>query len=206
VLDRVQLQVIYWGSDWNARVALRTQLDTATKAILSSNYIKALSEYRNNIGAGALAGSQVYVWTTEPSDNFSDDQVQQLLRDMINAQKLPVPGRNNLNIVMLPPGVSHGNVLGEHFYFTYDNQQAVHYGWVTAVNGLVDDYTCTLSHELVEAITDPEMDGILFSQGCAGISGTCEIGDVCGTCYALPDGTVVQDWYSARDGRCTQPT
>jgi hypothetical protein len=126
---------------------------------------------------------------------------------MIGSGLLPPPTNDqHLYLIVTPPGVSVNGVLGEHWFFVYpDNAGAgrnVHYGWVTG--NQIGDYTCTMAHELVESITDPEMDGITFAN-CPGVEGTCEIGDVCNTCYALPDGTVVQDWYSKQQHRCITP-
>ena len=207
VLAHAQVRIIYWGTVWGANAALRNQIDGAAKSILSSNYVTALSEYRPNIGAGAVVGSQIYAVGGGPTNNFTDDDVKGVLRQMIGAELLPEPiDDQHLFLVVTPPKISVDGTWGEHWYFPYDcrdgKQRTVHYGWVTgASNFQIGDYSCTLAHELVESITDPEMDAITFAS-CPGVTGTCEIGDVCSQCYTLDDGTVVQNWYSKKQGAC----
>jgi hypothetical protein len=199
--------LIYWGTVWGTNAALRNQIDGAAKSILSSNYVTALSEYRPNIGAGAVVGSQVYATGNDPANNFTDDDVKGVLRNMMGANLLPEPiDDQHLFLVVTPPNTSVDGTWGEHWCFAYACRDGiarmVHYGWVTgASNYQIGDYSCTLAHELVESITDPEMDAITFAS-CPGVTGTCEIGDVCSQCYTLDDGTVVQNWYSKKQGAC----
>ena len=209
VLARAQVRMIYWGTAWGVNAQLRNQIDGAAGSILSSNYVTALSEYRPNIGAGAVVGSQVYA-AGDPANNFTDDDVKGVLRDMMGANLLPEPiDDQHLFLVVTPPNTSVDGNWGEHWCFSYacsdGIERKVHYGWVTgASNYQIGDYSCTLAHELVEAITDPEMDAIRFAS-CPGVTGTCEIGDVCSQCDTLDDGTVVQNWYSRNQGACVAP-
>ena len=208
VLHNAQVQLVYWGASWNNGGALLTGIDHAVQIILGSGYVAALSEYRNNIGAGTLAGSQIYAPSGDPANNFTDNDVQALLRQMISAGLLPEPlDDQHLFLVVTPPGVAVDGILGEHWFFQYACSDGVlrrvHYGWITGTQ--IADYSCTMAHEIVESITDPEMDAITFAS-CPGVDGTCEIGDVCQACYALPDGTIVQDWYSAAQHKCIRPS
>ena len=96
-------------------------------------------------------------------------------------------------------------LLGQHHVFDFDESGTilrVHYGWVRGTT--LDEYSITLSHELVESITDPEMDGVHFVD-CTDVDGTCEIGDVCNDSYNLSNGTAVQEYYSAASDRCIRP-
>jgi hypothetical protein len=210
VLAHAQVRMIYWGTAWGANAALQTQIDGAARSILSSSYVTDLSEYRPNIGAGAVAGSQVYTVGNDPANNFTDDDVKGILRDMMGANLLPEPiDDQHLFLVVTPPQITVDGTWGEHWYFSYTCrdgvERRVHYGWVTgAPDSQIGSYSCTLAHELVESITDPEMDAITFAN-CPGVAGTCEIGDVCSQCYTLADGTVVQNWYSKRLGDCSAP-
>jgi hypothetical protein len=208
VLHHARVQLVYWGASWNNNGPLRAQIDSAVRTILSGNYVAALSEYRSNIESGTLAGSQIHAPAGDPPNNFTDNDVQRVIRDMIDGGLLPPPVDNqHLYLMVTPPDVSVDGILGEHWFFLYAGNDGVprkvHYGWVTGRR--IDDYSCTMAHELVESITDPEMDGITFAS-CPGVDGTCEIGDVCDQCYALPDGTVVQDWYSKQQHRCIRPS
>jgi hypothetical protein len=207
VLAAARVRLIYWGSAWGTHLALRSQIDTAARSILTGGYVKTLSEYRANIGAGMLVESLAYAAGRGPADNFTDDEVQGVLRNMMTGGLLPQPTDDqHLYLVVTPPGVAVNGILGEHWYFGYacndGTQRNVHYGWVTGTQ--ISDYSCTMSHELVESITDPEMNAITFAS-CPGVDGTCEIGDVCDQCYSLGDGTVVQNWYSKKQRACVSP-
>ena len=207
VLHNAQVRLVYWGSSWNNSLDLRNRIDAAARSILSSNYVLALNEYRDNIGAGTVADSQIFA-AIDPPNNFTDNDAQAAIRHMVAAGLLPEPlDDQHLYLLISPPGVTVDEALGEHWYFKFACSDGtirnLHYGWVTGRN--IGDYSCTLAHELVESITDPEMDAITFAS-CPGVNGTCEIGDVCDQCYQLPDGTTVQNWYSKRQHQCITPT
>ena len=206
VLHDAQVRLVYWGLSWNNSIPLRDRIDAAVRSILASNYVLALNEYRDNIRAGTLAGSQMHA-VADPANNFADNDAQALLRGMITSGLLPEPlDDQHLYVLVTPPGVTVDGTLGEHWYFKFACSDGtirnVHYGWVTG--NAIDDYSCTMAHELVESITDPEMDAITFAS-CPGVDGTCEIGDVCNQCYQLGDGTTVQNWYSTREHGCISP-
>ena len=60
-----------------------------------------------------------------------------------------------------------------------------------------------LSHEIVEACTDPDYDGFVVTTGCKGGYETCKIADVCDD--LLPervDGVLVAQYFSAASDHC----
>jgi hypothetical protein len=113
-----------------------------------------------------------------------------------------------LFLVVLPANVkSAEHFQGEHSFFAWQGTN-VHYGWLTH-DGTLDDLTAILSHELVEAATDPEGTAIVGIEGTCGTrEGWCEIGDICeecAQCYGRVNGVWVQAYWSDRDQQCIIP-
>jgi hypothetical protein len=110
-------------------------------------------------------------------------------------------------MLILPANVGSNKPLaGEHTYdtdydFPFDYDKAW-FGWVTH-NGKLDSLTPIFSHELVEACTDPEGDGIQVNP--RNDSNWNEIGDVCCSTARL-NGVLVQSYWSDRDKACIIPT
>lgn len=111
----------------------------------------------------------------------------------------------------MPPGVSFNNpsTVGEHTYDTdYDfpaDYDKAWFAWVTN-DGSLTNYNSIpriFSHELVEACTDPEGDGIQVNPPSS--SNWHEIGDVCSSAASL-NGVMVQSYWSQRDQACIIPT
>ncbi|MFI1167835.1 hypothetical protein ACH4UM_30625 [Streptomyces sp. NPDC020801] len=210
VVQVVQLFLIYWGTAWTSTSPPPTptsaQITAAAQTMMSSSYMAGLTEYRG-IGRGFVRGSTVISTgsTPNPPNNFTDGQVWNFVNSQLAAGTLPAPDVDNqtLYCVVMPPGVSSsGPFAGEHNYNTRSGQR-IRYAWVTSSSGLTG-YTRILSHELVEAATDPEGTGFLGVSGtCAG-SGWCEIGDVCSSTSTL-DGVTVQSYWSNAAGQCVVP-
>src|SRR5262249_43761120 len=126
------------------------------------------------------------------------------------------PDSSTLHCVMMPPGVSceRGDVIGEHSYFHFwdaglqpprlELGTASAFAWVTN-DGTLDGMTTVLSHEIAEAVTDPQGSAILGVDGVCDADGWCEIGDVCELETGSCDGVTVQAYWSQRAGRCIVP-
>jgi hypothetical protein len=207
VLQRPQLYLIYWGTGWAPQASPAPtpgQVTAAARTILTGVYLDRLAQYRG-IGRGSLRGSTVV--TSDPPAGFTDDQVEQFIDDQITAGVVPGPGADNQTVygVVLPTGVSPKDTghVAEHDYFKRGGQR-IPYAWFSNTGNLAT-LTRLISHEVVEAATDPEGSGILGVQGtCAG-HGWCEISDICMSTLAEVDGVAVQGYWSNRDGACIVP-
>jgi hypothetical protein len=96
-------------------------------------------------------------------------------------------------------------LAGAHFFASWtdpvDNRNYKPYvAWIG--NGSLDAMTVALSHELVEAITDPQGNGIQVAP--ANPTNWNEIGDVCAS-VAYLDGIAVQSYWSQQAGSCVIP-
>src|SRR5262249_46335011 len=91
--------------------------------------------------------------------------------------------------------------------FHIDVSTRYHYGW-TINNGPLDTLTTIFSHELIEAVTDPEGTAIQVNPRNSGPGGSWnEISDGEAMNYAYRlNGSLVQSYWSQRDGRFVVPT
>jgi hypothetical protein len=168
--------------------------------------MSGLGQY--GVGRGALVATTLVL--PGPPDPFSRDDWHNLVWDVIDAGVFPEPdddGGRNFYMIITPPGVNFTdqNVCGTHGYpgdydFPFDYDRA----WAGFVinDGSIDTITTHLSHELVEACTDPEDDGWTID----GLSRpTDEIGDVCLQTVGRVSGVMVQGYWSQSDGACIIP-
>jgi hypothetical protein len=136
---------------------------------------------------------------------FHNSDVQAMLRDAINAHALPNPNNDGqlLYMVIPQPGTSAGSLAGEHSY-DYSTDGLYHYGW-TINDGSLDTITSWFSHELVEAVTDPE--GTAIQVNPRNAIDWNEIGDHDAQNYSYRLNNVkVQSYFSARDHAYIVPT
>src|SRR5512143_739694 len=209
IISNVSLQLLFWGSAWNSNpLPPIGQVVNAVNSILQGPYLSGLGQY--GVGGGVLQGAWI-VTGRDPNNPFSDDDVHGIIGDLIDQGSFPEPddpGGRNLYMFILPANIRSENtkISGEHTYdsdydFPFDYDKAW-FGWVTH-NGTLDSLTPIFSHELVEACTDPEGDGVQVNP--RSDSDWHEIGDVCCS-TARVDGVLVQSYWSERDSACIIPT
>jgi hypothetical protein len=207
VISNVSLQLLFWGSAWNSGPTPSIgQVINSVNSILQGPYMSGLAQY--GVGGGNLSGAWI-VTGREPNNPFSNDDVHGIISDLIDQGSFPEPddpGGRNLYMFVLPANV-HSNEphTGFHTYdwdydFPFDIDKAW-FGWVTH-NGALDSLTPIFSHELVEACTDPEGDGIQVNP--RSDSDWNEIGDVCCS-NARVNGVLVQSYWSDQDLACIVP-
>ena len=207
VLHAVQLHLIYWGRAWtHTPPASPTpdQITTALQTVLDSSYLSGLAQYRG-IGRGSVRGSTV-ITTSDPSPGFTDDDISAFLDGQIDAGTVPGPddGNQTLYAVIIPAGVHSGggNLDGAHSYDTRHDRR-IHLLW-TADSGDLARATRITSHELVEAVTDPEGSAVSGTEGTCHEDGWCEIADVCSWAAVL-DGVTVLSYWSNLAQACVVP-
>jgi hypothetical protein len=207
VLRAVQLQLIYWGSAWTAtgeRSLSPEQITTGMRTVLAGPYLSGLAQYRG-IGAGLVRGSTV-ITASDPRDGFTYNDVTSFLDAQLDAGFVPGPDRDNqtLYVVVMPTGIhsSKTGPAGEHNYYTRHHQR-IHFVWTADSAGLASA-TRIMSHELVEAVTDPEGSAILGVTGTCSPGGWCEIADICPATGVL-DGVTVESYWSNLAGGCVVP-
>jgi hypothetical protein len=212
VIGRVSLQLIFWGAAWpnppsgpNA-----AQITAAAQKIVTGPYLSSLLQYGAYLGS--LRGTTFV--NSDPPNPFSKDDWHNKIWEMIDDGTFPEPDdAGGLNLYMfIPPwktmfsdmsiGGSHGSP------WDYDPPWDVDYvyaGFALNTNDL-DTVTNNLSHEIVEACTDPEgqhddgwtLDGRSHPES--------EICDVCENTKAVVDGVALQGYWSNFDNGCIVPT
>jgi hypothetical protein len=159
VITNAAVDLIFWGSGWNSATTYRTQITNSVGTIMNSPYLSGLSQYRG-VSNGSLLRTDT-ITSTSPGTTFTDAQVQTFVRSNINSGVLPGPGTSGgqiLYMIIPQPGSSTGtSVLGQHGT-DVANPGRYHYGWTVDFNtSYLDGVTNVYSHELVEAVTDAEV-------------------------------------------------
>ena len=208
VLHTAHVHLAYWGSTWIASGTSHPtpdQITAAIRTLLAGPYLTGLAQYRD-IRPAVLRGSTV-ITSSDPPAAFTDEQVGDLLNSQIDAGVLPEPDPDNqtLYIVVMPAsayaaGDSH--FVGEHSYYTRHGQR-IHFAWTTDSASLATA-TRIISHELVEAITDPEDSAMLGVAGTCRQKGWCEIADICPD-PLIVDGIAAATYWSNQAGGCIAP-
>jgi hypothetical protein len=230
VLSHVKVDVVVWDA-WSYGSAVPL---TGTRSISSffagvtaSKYLDWLSEYdtaKQHIGRGTLEG----VYTVHPPSSangatVSSTQIAAALRSMIASGQLPRPSTSRLYAIFFRAGQTvttlDGNSAADfcayHDTMAYSSSSTaylavipyeLHNRGCMPARKSFDNVTTIVSHELVEAITDPGvgLDKVAWYDASNG-----EIGDICaGNSTPAPitggDGVryVVQREWSNRANAC----
>jgi hypothetical protein len=208
VLHTAQVHLAYWGSTWIASGTSHPTPDQITAAfhtLIAGPYLGGLAQYRD-IKPAVLRGSTV-ITSSDPPTAFTDDQVGEFLNSQIEAGLLPNPDPDNqtLYIVVLPATAYAGgdsHFIGEHNYYTRHGQR-IRFAW-TADSASLFTATRIISHELVEAITDPDGSAIRGDTGTCRQGGWCEIADICPDRVTV-DGVAAAPYWSNQAGACIAP-
>ena len=233
VISTVKLQAIYWGNSGS----YQAQLDPFLQGVSGTGFLGWLGEYDTNtqtIGGGTWLGS--YVDTTAPSGvTIDDSQIQAELVSLINAGSVPAPDANTLYFFFFPSGVNitlsgqgsscstfcgyHDTIASgasELFYGVLPDPATCGTACDNQSGNYFADLTSVTTHELTEAITDPEV-GIAianagsggtyptFPNGWASPSGGSEIGDLCAWQQGTYGGYNVQLEWSDAANACIDP-
>jgi hypothetical protein len=208
VLQSAKVLLIFWGTSWTGNPPVTSaSIIKAVQSIVGSPYMDRLHQYRA-IGRATVHGSltvstPVGSSPADPPHPFSDGDVSQLLTNLVNTGALPSPVSDPqlLYVVFMPPGVgSSGTFVGEHSSVSIGGANC-HYAWLTNA-GTLNGITSVFSHELVEAVTDPEGSAIIGDPGTCSQSGWCEIADICTGSTVTINGVVVQRYWSQADNTC----
>ena len=208
VLHAAKVHLVYWGSTWIASgtsYPTPDQITAAIHTVLAGPYLSGLAQYRA-ITPAVLRGSTV-ITSSDPPAGFTDEQVSDFLKTQLDAGVAPEPDRDQqtLYIVVLP-ATAHANgdspFVGEHSYYTRRGQP-IRYAWTDATASLLTA-TQKITHELVEALTDPDGNAVLGVPGTCSQGGWCEIADICPD-PIIVDGVAAAPYWSNQAGACIAP-
>ena len=171
------LYTIYWGSWWTTTSDgqnLQSQLQGSLNSIFwGGAYLDGLNQYGVPYRAGVPSAGTVEVNdTSDPSTGFTHSDVGDVVSNAIDNLGLPEEDdkpNGGLYLVFTPPNIRSDNASANGYHnFTTDNglfdKDTWHYAWVGDFGGLTS-MTATLSHEVAEAMTDPNLDAIKVGTG-----------------------------------------
>jgi hypothetical protein len=207
------LYTIYWGSWWTNTSdgqTLQTQIQSSLNSIFyNSAILSGLHQYGVTYPAGVNGSGTVEVNnTSDPTDGFSRDWLLNTINYAIDNQGLPdSDGYSNegLYVVFTPPNIHCWNsgLTGDHsnesgwdpFPFDYDTR---HWAWVGDFGGL-NGVTSVLTHEVIEAMTDPNGDAIqVLPRNSSSWNEVCD--NEAQNYSAFVNGYQVQSFWSQSDG------
>lgn len=178
VLPNVQAQAVYLGSQWaNSSMSSQiTQTDQFLSTIVNSPYMDMLTNAGYNVGRGTDTKGVVDNISISTRGSLSDNQIQSDLASLISQGKVQSPGSNNLYMVYVEPGVAvtMGGTSSTNYFLGYhgafqDGSNVVHYAVMPypgspnpsslsqGFSSTFNEETAVSSHELAEAVTDPNV-------------------------------------------------
>lgn len=222
VLKQAQMVIIFWGSGWKTSTVGEEEVRGATQSVLEGPYLDALGQY--GVERGSLVGS-VRVENENVRENFTTADVEKLLQREIAQGAIANPSKNSnlLYVVVVSEGSrTKEKAEGMHSYFDYFNGGSLrprasraHFAWVLGIDDL-GSLMMRLTHEVVEAVSDPNGDGWKVKGGVNGLEyreGWVELSDACLVAdlfQAGPEerasGVRVGSYWSQRDQACVVPS
>ena len=210
VLHAAKIELVYWGKAWTASgtsYPTPEQITAAIGTLLAGPYLSGLAQYRG-ITPALLQGSTV-ITSSDPPAGFTPAQVRDFLNHQIDAGVAPQPDRDQqtLYILLLPASAyaagDDPNLVGEHSYYERHGQR-ISYAWIDDTASL---FTATkiITHELVEAVTDPQDGAVLGVAGTCSRAGWCEIADICPD-PVIVDGVAAAPYWSNQASACIAPS
>jgi hypothetical protein len=228
VLQNVEVQGVYYGSDWSGNAAYSTQrgqLDGFLQFIVKSGYTSQMLNNAYGTGAGSFSSGYTNPATLDKTQYLTDSAIRNFLRAGIGNGWLQQPDANRLYVVFVEDNVavqddsfwdsargrydnSVQDFLGYHGAFAGSNGQDIHYAVIAYPGGSIhlssgtvanaglswlssfNDMTEVASHELAEAITDPNVNYKTLGWYDDQLNG--EVGDLCNAQMVYAAGYAVQ--------------
>jgi hypothetical protein len=209
-LSKEAVFLAFMGTYWTSGNAYPTanQIISATQSFLASTYMANLGQYGNGLGNAYYAGSAFD--STNSKNHFSYGDLNDEVNHLVDSGELPRPASVNgtpLYLVVTPPGITSDEAdAGGYHTLGYDFNLSTGFelhvmGWIGDEQSLDAD-TSIISHEIVEADTDPYLDtgirafpGATWTQG-----GADELCDAEATDFtARLNGALVQSYWSRAD-------
>ncbi|HXU69936.1 MAG TPA: hypothetical protein VN947_11440 [Polyangia bacterium] len=222
LIPNVSVVALYWGTTNNGQYAYKDKLHQYYDAVTNSAYFDWLVEYdvtNYTVGRGSFAAE--YADPSPPAGTTVDETktLQPWISGLIDSGKVPPPDGNTLYFIHLPGTVQISSGAGGttcsdncayHFFYSHNGKE-VRYAVIPDQNSgacstnqacpiqlaALDRLTIVASHELVEAVTDPNGAGWIDNNQQCG-----EIGDICVGQPGTAAGFTVQLEWSNKEGKC----
>jgi hypothetical protein len=167
LVPNVRVVTLFWGPDWDASPLPGYFNEFFQTLFADGRYMANLAQYGvsgHEIGNGTFAGTVTD--SQGPPPKLRDAQIQAEIRTQVAAGHLPAPDSNTMVAVFTPPGVEVFDRYGDNSvrdFYSYhdfaDGSDGFPY-LVIAYDDSLDDarqMTIHASHELAEAVTDPDV-------------------------------------------------
>jgi hypothetical protein len=198
IIMEARVGLIFYGSAWLdlSMSPNSSDVEVAVAKIFASPYLSELIAYDCTDAYGGTDWNLVVI--NDPPNPFSPDDAGDVVGDLIDNYYSNISNKPNLYSVFLPPGVSitESGLSGVH-----SNDGDTYYLW--QMYGSLDAITATFSHELVEAMTDPDGDG--WQVDPRDDSDWHEIADICQKQTRFVNGVAVAAYFSRSRGACIVP-
>lgn len=200
LINNVAVETVFLGQAWATNsqlVQTANELNQFFGFVTNSSFMDLLHEYSTpqagQIGRGTLAGSVTISQDFWPRGTIDDREIENVLNQQIAAGAIAPPDSNRLLFVFTPPNVvvtqggasSHGaptGFAGYHNRFLDSSGSLLRYAVIPdpigndqAALSPFDQQTAAASHEMAEAITDP--DGTSWWDATNDATSGFEIGD-----------------------------
>ena len=211
LLTKTQVFTVFWGTKWStpSGTAIQPKINKFFQDILVSSLIDQLGEYSvpgKTIGKGSYIGTKV-ITAQAPVGSVSDSTIRTRLKSWIAAKTVPKNTPNTLYFIYLDPGIVSimgGSKSCQSYCGYHNNVGNVYYAVMPyptcagCLGGMAafDALTGTSSHELCEAITDPQPGSGWYDQT------NGEIGDICAWNFKQVAGYTVQLEWSNAQNKC----
>jgi len=229
-LRSARIHLLFWGHSWHDTAAEITmkKVQGALSEIVRSSYITQASNYDNDARVQIAPAHLVSSNTCSQPDpaegtiyaqNPPIEIPENVIAPCIDENHLSV-SHDDLFVLLLPANVYMLNDVNDGLHLYYDrnlpNGEAETFAYATiawhkARGEGFDSFSDTITHETLEAITDPYQDTIYGHYGddpddCDknDDSPTCEIADVCESYPDAVSGTGVNyaRWWDQRSSQC----
>jgi hypothetical protein len=217
IMPNVEVQSLYYGADWYNNPTLYSltgNLDGFANNVVHSSYMDMLTKAGYGVGRGSFDAGTIALANLTSGNFIPDSWVRSTLQDFVTRGFLKSPDSNRLYIVYVEPNVgvvdptghnSHNDFAGYHTAFAgtdaAGNPVSIRYAIIaypggatgnTRNNPFLSDYgsvTLTASHELAEAVTDPDVN---YGQLAWYDDARGEVGDIANAMTVLLNGYAVQ--------------
>jgi len=181
LLPQVQAQALYLGNEFSSAPANTetATLDAFLKDITGGPYLQALAGAGYNVGPGTAVAGAVDNTALTVGSTISDAFIRARIQADISSGLVQAPNAETLYVVYVEPnvavnlglgqGTTQQGILGYHTAFVGGNGAAIRYAVVVSPGGAagnsvlpeaataLDQLTAVTSHELAEAVTDPDI-------------------------------------------------
>jgi hypothetical protein len=168
LLSHARVSTLFWGAGWKQSSLPGYFNNFFRELFADGRYLANLAQY----GTPSMPiGNGTFVATaSDPAalgDQVTDDQIQEEIRAQVAAHALPAPDANTVYVVFTPPHVvvvdatgadSVNDFAGYHDYFFGGQGGGFAYAVIPYDDQSRDARLLTIaaSHELAEAVTDPQ--------------------------------------------------